>query len=620
MKQNIPVFVFFSSLFLFLACKKIADPGNSIKIQNHNLSIEEAKKHFESVISSSNQNSSALYTARFSSHKIPRWNSARKKIMHQGSVAVIVPLQKSGSYIQVSNKKMMHFGFLNYMLMYKDTLNAIVTEWVQLKPSENWIFSRKSRKYDGNILVKNWDGKLKKVYSYDDGQLLATNKRKSPILNAPLTRMNNEDDPWEEDDDPEENEDDLCFVTQTITVVKTPKKCPCMEHTYEQYDACNCYQKPEPGENISYTLTYEIDCPEIPEDPPSGGGGGNNGGGETPAPGETGGGGGAGGEDYPPLSCNPDPNYEVPTDPPPPGTEYILPCSELELPVDDLPQDWGVDFSTDADRLIAFYNQDSDPSMHLGTEESNWIYEHPAEVAQLLQYMSTEDESVKEFGRWAILFLTQNEELNFEIFRNKYLTPFVVGFDGAGEYLDNEFWNDPTLSFPPQQLPTLAQFDAAYPRSNGGPMLSTDVYIQIGGQVLANHQADPISFSNACALRVSRALNNSGITIPAISNKTLTGADGKNYFYRAHDLAAWMRKTFTTYLTVTGTQGGEFGQNFDSYLAGKKGIYIMIPNYPAKFGASGHADFWDGIKCVNGCYFNLSKYGGVYRVYFWELN
>ena len=53
----------------------------------------------------------------------------------------------------------------------------------------------------------------------------------------------------------------------------------------------------------------------------------------------------------------------------------------------------------------------------------------------------------------------------------------------------------------------------------------------IGGDVLKAFEADPESYRNACALRVSMALNGADADIPYIKGQTLKGADGKNYIY-----------------------------------------------------------------------------------------
>ena len=151
-------------------------------------------------------------------------------------------------------------------------------------------------------------------------------------------------------------------------------------------------------------------------------------------------------------------------------------------------------------------------------------------------------------------------------------------------------------------------------------MPASEVYQLVGGQLYANHLANPTAYGNACAIRVSRALNYSGVIIPQISGKTEKGSDNKNYFKNAKDLHSWMKKTFGTPTNsnhLTGTQGGKNGENFPALLSGKKGIYIMIANYPALF-ATGHADIINDTDCPGNCWFNPP--GGVYTIDIWELN
>ncbi len=83
-----------------------------------------------------------------------------------------------------------------------------------------------------------------------------------------------------------------------------------------------------------------------------------------------------------------------------------------------------------------------------------------------------------------------------------------------------------------------------------------------------------------------------------------------------------MKKTFETPSGtnhLTGAQGGANGQIFPTLLSGKKGIYIMTPNYPGNsyFGVSGHADIISNGICDGGCYFNAK--GGVSEIFIWEL-
>lgn len=494
----------------------------------------------------------------------------------------------------------------------------MVSEWVELKPSESWINATKARAFDGNILVRNWEGKVQKIFTYENGTLLPVNSKRSANLGSRSTARTSDDDedPGDGGDTPGDD-NEPCFVTQTITVVRTPKRCPCMEHTYEQYDVCNCSTKPEPGYNTTYTVTYEIDCSEPPEDPPIGGGGGGGGGG-SPDPGS---GGGGSGDDYPPISCNPDPDYEVPTTPPPPGTEYAVPCDQLDLPVDELPNNWGTEYLSPVERLIAYYNASADPAMHIGTEEQDWMHAHPNEIGEILQYMNAETNNANAFGRWAILYLTQNENLDFAIFRKWFLSQVPEGMDGIMDESQVGYWDDPNLVVQQQTLPSDAAFDAAFPKyASILPMPASEVYQLVGGPIYALHLADPINYGNACALRVSRGLNYSGITIPNIPGQTYKGGDNKYYFLSAVYLLGWMKKTFTNFVQYTGAQGGTNGSNFPTLLDGKKGIYIIIPNYSGRFGASGHADYWQNWFCNGDCYFNMDDMGGVNAVYFWQLN
>jgi hypothetical protein len=226
-----------------------------------------------------------------------------------------------------------------------------------------------------------------------------------------------------------------------------------------------------------------------------------------------------------------------------------------------------------------------------------------------------------EFSKWAVGYLTANPNVSLDTFINQFMNS-TVSKDGD---FDEAYWSDPNLSVPAQQLPTFQAYNSAFPKKDGGYMPATEVYALIGGQLYNSHIANPSQYSNACAVRVSRALNYSGVVVPSISGQTEKGSDNKNYFLSAANLNAWMKKTFTTYTTFTGAQGGKNGRNFPTLLNGKKGIYIMIPNYPAYF-ASGHADVWNGTNCNGECYFNIeadlpgNRKQGIAFINLWELN
>jgi len=190
---------------------------------------------------------------------------------------------------------------------------------------------------------------------------------------------------------------------------------------------------------------------------------------------------------------------------------------------------------------------------------------------------------------------------------------------------DRYWWDDIYSTFPQQQLPSYATFWANYPKktnSSNEEMDAPAVFSLVGGNVKAIYDSDPIANGNACALRVSRALNYSGVVIPEILDHTYKGADNKFYFLSAAKLYNWMKKTFGTgSVVLSSLDGGPNGSLFQSKLSGKKGIYIMQPNYPGKqyFGASGHASLFNGTTCMSDhCYFFAR--GGVFKITLWILN
>ncbi|WP_175636573.1 T6SS effector amidase Tae4 family protein [Pedobacter ghigonis] len=255
--------------------------------------------------------------------------------------------------------------------------------------------------------------------------------------------------------------------------------------------------------------------------------------------------------------------------------------------------------------------------------EIAYMDNHYKIIELLNNYMSANGQTSDniEFSKWAVGYLSANPSVSLETFINQFLNS-NVSKDGD---FDEAYWSNPNLSVPAQQLPSFQAYNNAFPKKDGGYMPAAEVYSMIGGQLYTSHLANPSQYSNACAVRVSRALNYSGVVVPSISGQTEKGTDNKNYFLSAANLNAWMKKTFTTYTTFTGAQGGKNGRNFPTLLNGKKGIYIMIPNYPAYF-ASGHADVWNGTNCNGECYFNIeadlpgNRKQGIAFINLWELN
>ena len=120
---------------------------------------------------------------------------------------------------------------------------------------------------------------------------------------------------------------------------------------------------------------------------------------------------------------------------------------------------------------------------------------------------------------------------------------------------------------------------------------------RIGGKVQENIDLgvkDPkAGFTNACAIRMSYSLNNSGSLIPRGIWKTVSGGDKKQYIYRVSDLLKYLTNTFgKPDKTVKNPKPRDF--------AGVKGILVFGVQWSD---ATGHATLWNGSTCSDHCYF-----------------
>ena len=233
--------------------------------------------------------------------------------------------------------------------------------------------------------------------------------------------------------------------------------------------------------------------------------------------------------------------------------------------------------------------------------------------------------SILTFLNWAFPYLINNEDVTVEQFEN-----WFMGKSEGVESLDiynSSFWETTTLTFPKQELPFYSVFFDNYPdRTINADYLCNQL---IGGEIttLYNNIVAAGQIINTCAIRMSYALNYSGINIPNLP-VTKLGADGKYYFTFAKDINIWMRKTFGTndgdlttphnpkHTRLTKAQGGINGQNFPNLIENKQGIFsIVSPN--GSTWASGHADCLtpDGT-CVNDCHFYD---GDIEYIDIWEL-
>lgn len=144
---------------------------------------------------------------------------------------------------------------------------------------------------------------------------------------------------------------------------------------------------------------------------------------------------------------------------------------------------------------------------------------------------------------------------------------------------------------------------------------ATKVAKTIGGNVAKNiNNPDPKQrWSNTCAVRMSYILNQSGVKIPAIRGKTVSGGDGNQYFFRVRNLIDYLKGTWglPTVVKYPPSNGGE--------LKGKKGVVLF--EISGWGDASGHATLFNGSSCYDHCYFN--EPGTNYRTdfaNFWSLS
>lgn len=238
----------------------------------------------------------------------------------------------------------------------------------------------------------------------------------------------------------------------------------------------------------------------------------------------------------------------------------------------------------------------------------------------VIEYLNENDfsEESQEFIVWGINYLINNPTITFSQFQN-WMTITPVGIENIEEH-NTSYWENPSLTFPIQELPTFDDFITAYPSST---INAESLCTQIGGQILTlyNNIIASGKTMNTCAIRLSFALNYSGITIPNVAG-TKQGSDGKNYFTFASDMNKWMCKTFGTNpanppapLNLNHYRyTKEEILNNPNLLAGKKGIFSMVSSNPSW--SSGHCDLlFDDMTCLNNCHLD----GPILYIDIWVL-
>jgi hypothetical protein len=134
----------------------------------------------------------------------------------------------------------------------------------------------------------------------------------------------------------------------------------------------------------------------------------------------------------------------------------------------------------------------------------------------------------------------------------------------------------------------------------------------IGGKVALNIAPNG-TWTNTCAVRISYILNQTGVMIPYVSHKTVSGAKHCWYFHYVRDVIAFLKQRWgepDLIVKYPPDGGGE--------LAGEKGLVLF--EVSGWMDAAGHATLWNDALCYDHCYFN--EPGARYhttRANFWRL-
>lgn len=136
----------------------------------------------------------------------------------------------------------------------------------------------------------------------------------------------------------------------------------------------------------------------------------------------------------------------------------------------------------------------------------------------------------------------------------------------------------------------------------------------IGGNVEKNIN-NPVPaqrWDNTCAVRMSYILGQAGLIIPTLRGQTVSGADGRKYFFRVRDLITFLKQQWGEAEVVKYPASG------GGPLAGKQGVILF--EVSGWSDALGHATLFDGRTCYDHCYFNEpeAKYR-TERANFWSL-
>ena len=184
--------------------------------------------------------------------------------------------------------------------------------------------------------------------------------------------------------------------------------------------------------------------------------------------------------------------------------------------------------------------------------------------------------------------------------------PVAEGHTGKDGEFHFEYDGEPdslSISFPSVRvLPEFESLWRNHPRDEDSRLVKK----MIGGKV------DAEWYVNTCAIRMSRAFNYSGYTIPKLKSRqpdgkerweSISGADGKWYLLRVDTFLSEILEKHFGPPDIRGKVKGDF--------MGKKGLILFKVRRWED--ATGHLDLWDGAKASHKAYFDKSDY-----VLFWR--
>lgn len=112
--------------------------------------------------------------------------------------------------------------------------------------------------------------------------------------------------------------------------------------------------------------------------------------------------------------------------------------------------------------------------------------------------------------------------------------------------------------------------------------------------------------TNACAIRLSRALNYGGDPISKQPQMAMEkGVDKFYYFLRVKDLYSYLSTRYGSPGTTIKPPAGKASGIDSSSLKGKRGIIQFKVDIWSD--ATGHFDLWNGEKCLGHSYFDQAS-------------